>query len=58
MSGSNTCTAVAAPAGAKASGETLTVTVSHTYNPTGLMLLYDIMSGPIVLNQRAVMTYE
>lgn len=59
MSGSNTCTATTTPSGGKVSGVgTLAVTVNHTYNGTGLMALYKIMNGPIVLSQRAVMTYE
>ncbi len=58
MSGSGSCDVQAAPLGSRASGERFRVTVSHTYNPTGLMILYDIMNGPIVLTQRAEMIYE
>ena len=60
MSGSNTCTvATQVSDGQKRSGlDTLTVTANHTYSPTGLMILYSIMAGPIDLSQPAVMTYE
>ncbi len=59
MLGSKSCTATTQAVGGKASGVgALQVTVSHTYEPTGLLTLYSIMKGPITHHQSTVMTYE
>ncbi len=63
MGGSISCAATATLLGtgtfaAPAVGDRLSVTVTTTYNGTALLALYNMLVGPIVLTETAVMRYE